>query len=348
VHTERPWYESAADLLAEPDPGPTPFLVDELIVEGSIAAFVGAPKNGKTWTLLDIAVAVAAGELALGRFAVPTPGPVLLILEESGRAALHRRLDMLVRGRALDPGRLDELYFAANKRVRLDDFEWRNRLLNAAGERDWRLIAFDPLARVKGAVDENVQREIGPVLDFLRDLRAVRGSTVAYVHHTPHDSTRHRGSSDLEAYWESKLTILKTNGTRTIRAEHREAESTPSYVVSQGFDAMTNTLRLRAFEGELEERVREYLEQHPEASANEVNDNVEGNRKQILELVKQHRSGGSDSPEPPGTTEPRQTAVVVPGGGSLRTPGTTDADLGTKVVPESGTTPDDADARTTS
>src|SRR3954452_22853160 len=97
---EAPWFESAADLLAEPDPGATPFLVEELFVEGAIVACVGSPKNGKTWTLLDIAIAVASGEPALGRFAVPTPGPVLLILEESGRAALHRRLDMLVRGRA--------------------------------------------------------------------------------------------------------------------------------------------------------------------------------------------------------------------------------------------------------
>ena len=44
------WFESAADLLAEPDPGPTPFLVDDLIVEAAIAAIVGSPKNGKTWS----------------------------------------------------------------------------------------------------------------------------------------------------------------------------------------------------------------------------------------------------------------------------------------------------------
>jgi AAA domain len=70
---------------------------------------------GKTWTLPDLAVAVATGELALSRFAVAEPGPVLLILEESGRAALHRRLDKLVRDGAIEPGRLDELYVTANR-----------------------------------------------------------------------------------------------------------------------------------------------------------------------------------------------------------------------------------------
>jgi hypothetical protein len=336
------WFESAADLLAEPDPGPTPFLVDELLVDGAIAALVGPPKHGKTWTLLDIAIAVATGELALSRFAVSERGPVLLILEESGRAALHRRLDMLVRGRAIKPGQLVEFYFAANRRVRLSELEWQKRLLDAATSRPWRLVAFDPLARIKGAsVDENIQREIGPVLDFIRDLREASNATVAYSHHTPHDGTRQRGSSDLEAYWESKLTLVKEKGTRTLRAEHREAEASRLYVVSFGFDATTRTVRLRAFEDELEERVREYLDEHPDASANEVDDNVEGNRQRILELVGKYREGGSDSPEPPGTTPPGQTWEVVPGGGSFRTPGTTPPDHGTEVVPEPGTTPDE-------
>jgi hypothetical protein len=331
------WFESAADLLREPDPGPTPFLVDELIVDNAIAALVGAPKNGKTFALLDIAIAVAAAEQALDRFDVPQPGPVLLILEESGRAALHRRLDKLARGRALDPDRLVELYFAANRRVRLDDGAWRDRLLEAASSRDWRLIAFDPLARIKGAVDENVQREIAPVLDFLRDLRAASGATVAYVHHTPHDGSRHRGSSDLEAYWESKLTLVKQDGTRTLRAEHREAEAAGPFVISFGFDPATRTLRLRAFDDELEQRVRDYLDEHPRASANEVNENVEGNRKRILELVRQLRDGGGSDdgnhPEPPGSGSDR-------GGGSARgvspvggAPGNHPADLGTGEEP---------------
>jgi hypothetical protein len=259
---------------------------------------------------------------------VPTPGPVLLILEESGRTALHRRLDMLVRGRAIDPDRLVEFYFAANRRVRLDDRRWRDRLLEAAGARPWRLIAFDPLARIKGAtVDENVQREIGPVLDFLRDLRDASGSTVGYVQHTGHEGTRQRGSSDLEAYWESKLTLVRNGSGRTRRADHREAESAGPYVVTFGFDGTTRTLRLRALEGELEQRVREYLSEHPTASANEVDDNVEGSRKQILALVREYRDRGSGSQEPP---DPALFGSDVGGGshpGAYEAPGTTPADL---------------------
>jgi AAA domain-containing protein len=335
------WYENAAALLVEPDPGPTPMLVDEIVGEAAITAIVGAPKYGKTFVMLDLSIAVATGEPALGRFDVSNAGPVLLILEESGRAALHRRLDKLARGRGIDPERLADLHFAANKRVRLDDDEWRQRLLEAARARDWRLIAFDPLVRVKGLVDENVQREIGPVLDFLRDLREESGATVAYVHHTPHDGTRHRGSSDLEAFWESKLTLAKTKtGGRTLQAEHREAEAVGPFALSFGFDATTGTLRLEA-DDDLAARVKAFVAKHPDASANDVVDALGGNRQRILDAVRILREGGSKAPEPPGTIPIGSDVGGGSPGGAYKAPGTTPLTKEPKVVPERQNHPDD-------
>jgi hypothetical protein len=247
---------------------------------------------------------------------------------------------MLVRGRAISPGRLGQLYFAANKRVRLDDPVWRQRLLEAARSREWRMIGLDPLARLKGAVDEDRQREMGLVLDFMRDLRAESGATVAYVHHTGHEGTRQRGSSDLEAYWETKLTVVKKGSARTLQAEHREAEAAGPFALSFGFDETTRTLRPRAFDGELEEQVRDYLDQHPEASANDVDAAIAGNRKRVLEMVREYRERGSVSSEPAGTSLFGSDV----GGGSIRgayeAPGTTPADLGTELVSDGGTTLD--------
>ena len=311
------WFESAADLLAEPDPGPTPMLVDDLIVEAAVAALVGPPKARKTWTLLELAVAIASGRAAFGRFLIPIPGPVLIIVEESGRAALHRRLDMLTRGRAIDPELLREFYFAANRRVRLDQPEWRERLLEAAAEKPWRLIAFDPFVRVKGHINENDQHEVGPVLDFLRELRDVCGGTVAYNHHTPHDGTRQRGSSDLEAYWETKLTLRVDGEKRTLEAEHREAEAAGPYELSFRFHAETRTLRIDADEDELHRAVREYDETHPEAPANEIHDVLKeqglGARKErILEVVRRVRERRFPVVSETGTA-PISEAVPDPG-----------------------------------
>jgi RecA-family ATPase len=100
-------------LLAEPDPGPTPFLVEQLIADKAITAIYGPAKAGKTWLALELACAVASGGLALGAFEIPEPGPVIVVLEESGKAALWRRLDMLVRGNTQTPGALRDLHVAA-------------------------------------------------------------------------------------------------------------------------------------------------------------------------------------------------------------------------------------------
>jgi hypothetical protein len=291
--SEAHWFECAADLLAEPDPGETPFLVHELLVERSIGAIVGAPKQLKSWMLLDVALSVVSGTPALGSFAVPEPGPVLLIVEESGRKALHRRLDALVRGRGLDPEVCRQLHYSANKRVRLDDENWRTRLLKAATSRSWSLIAFDPLARLHTA-DENSQKELTPILHFFRELRDESDSTIPYVHHTGHTAGgRQRGTSDLEAFWESKILVTDGSDGRKIEAEHREAERAGPFKLTFIFDKDRRSACLLAGESELEQKVREYVAAHPSATANEVHKSVGGNRQTVLKLHKALAGGGS-------------------------------------------------------
>ncbi len=56
-----PWMESAADLLAEDDPGPTPYLVEGLIVDRAVTAIQGPYKVGKTWIVLYLGIAIVTG-----------------------------------------------------------------------------------------------------------------------------------------------------------------------------------------------------------------------------------------------------------------------------------------------
>jgi hypothetical protein len=247
---EGDWLASAAALLSNPDPGPTPFLVERLLVEGAIGALVGSYKRGKTWLLIDIAISVASGREMFGELAV-AQGPVLLIVEESGEAALHRRLTMLARGRAIPTDELADLFYAANRRIRLDDPAWRGRLIATAERIRPRLILLDPLVRLKGGADENSQAEMAPVLDFIRDLRDAGESAVLFSQHTGHgDKARMRGTADLEGYWESKLTLTAEEGSPVaeLRADHREAESGGVLKYRRVFDEDTDSLRLNLIE----------------------------------------------------------------------------------------------------
>lgn len=297
------WLTNAAELLDWPDPGPTPFLVDELIVDRAIVAAVGRWKTTKSYALLDICISVATGRPAFGTLAVPEPGPVVFVNEESGYRALQRRLVALCRGRDVDADELDgSLYLAANERVRLDDMGWQRNMLEMAEEIRPRLICFDPLARMKGSqLDENTQSGMAVLIDFVRQLRDASGAAVLFVHHTGHTGDNMRGSSDLESAWESRLAWKREGQSPlvTITSEHREAESGGSISYRIDYDADTRTMRFDLETDPLEQAVRRHLAEYPEASANDVDKAVEGSRKTILSLVRSIREGGSQIAEPP-------------------------------------------------
>jgi len=99
-------------------------------------------------------------------------------------------------------------------------------------------------------VDENSQREMAPVLDFMRDLRDTSGAAVVFVRHTGYSGTHMRGSSDREGYWESKITLTcKDEGTCEISAEHREVEASEGIRYRRSWDEHSRSRRLVAIEG---------------------------------------------------------------------------------------------------
>ena len=77
-HHEK-WLRSAAKLLSQPDPGPPPFCVQGLIVEGSICVIQGRHKVGKTWVVLDLILAMVGARPAFGEFSSPKPGRVMAV-----------------------------------------------------------------------------------------------------------------------------------------------------------------------------------------------------------------------------------------------------------------------------
>lgn len=229
------WMRKASDLLKRPDPGPTPFAVDGLVVKGSICVVQGRHKVGKTWLVLELIFAMAGVRPAFGLFEAPEPMKVLGVFEESGEVALSRRLRALCRGYGIKrPSKALSLFrYAANARVQLLDPAWQDELIKRVNTAGIEVVVLDPLARMKGDAEENSQKEMAPLLDFLRRLREETGTTVILVHHTGHEGTHLRGTSDLEGYWESKITIKgepTSAGPFRLTADHREAEKTEQRV----------------------------------------------------------------------------------------------------------------------
>jgi hypothetical protein len=74
---------------------PTVFVVDDLLPLGLTLA-AGRPKVGKSWLALQLAISVAFGEPALGRFGVKLPGRVTYLALEEPAERTHRRFKQLV------------------------------------------------------------------------------------------------------------------------------------------------------------------------------------------------------------------------------------------------------------
>jgi hypothetical protein len=294
------WLVDAADLLAEPDPGPVSYLVEGLIVEAALTAAVGRWKTTKSYAMLELAISIVSGRPAFGELAIPAPGPVVFVIEESGRAALWRRLDALSRGRAITREDLRGLLLAPNERVKLDDADWQARLIDLGQRVQPRLFIFDPLARMKApARDESAQTDMAAVIEFLRELRDATGAAVAFVHHLGHSGEHMRGSSDLESVWESRLAwTKKDDGLIELASEHREAEAGTPLRYRIDWDATTRTIRfpLEKPDDSVVEEVRAYLIKNPSASANAVVSALGGTRSEVLKAVRVVRGSGTEPP----------------------------------------------------
>lgn len=81
---------------------PLEYAVPGIVPEG-FGLLVSPPKAGKSWLVLDLGLACAAGGLALGRIAVPTR-PVLYLALEDGQRRLQARCRYLLSNQPIPAG----------------------------------------------------------------------------------------------------------------------------------------------------------------------------------------------------------------------------------------------------
>ena len=83
--------QRAAELEVQP-PEQT-WLIQDLWGQAAVGIIGGAPKCGKSWLGLDMALSVASATPCLGRFTVQAQGPALVFLAEDSLPAVRARLE---------------------------------------------------------------------------------------------------------------------------------------------------------------------------------------------------------------------------------------------------------------
>ena len=204
------------------------WLVEPLWGAGAVGIIGGPPKSCKTWLALELAVAVASGRPALGRFCVSRPGPVLLFAAEDAPHQVKHRIESLARARQADFQTLDVRLIIENS-LRLDRTQDLKRLHLTLARHRPRLLVLDPYVRLQRA-DENDARQVSTILSALRELSRTFQTAVALVHHARKNGAELpgralRGSGDFWAWGDSNLYVARRRDGLLLTVEHRAAPS---------------------------------------------------------------------------------------------------------------------------
>ena len=259
----------AADIHM-PDQAPTLWLVELLWGTGAVGVIGGAPKCGKSWLALELAVAVASGRPCLGHFAVPAAGPVLLYAAEDTPLQVRQRIEQLCRARCAHFDTL-ELGLILEPTLRIDRTRDIDRLRTTLAQQHYRLLILDPYVRLQAA-DENNATEVAAILATLRELSRSFSLALLLVHHarkSPSDAAGQalRGSSDFHAWGDSNLYLRRRGHELLLTVEHRAAAAPPPLTLALAQDPLRLELIRHAAdhaaEASLEQRLLAALARGP-------------------------------------------------------------------------------------
>jgi hypothetical protein len=188
-----------SSILRQPSP---PALVKGLFHRGELVIPFGDPGSGKTFVMLDLALAIALGLPTWAGHKIVGRGPVVYVAAE-GKRGLYLRL--IAWARARNPRHpeqeLDKLkgffYVFEEATQFLEPTEWATfrAEVDALGVTPY-AIFFDTFSRCIAGVDENSQKEMSKAIHCTDELRAL-GIATFLVHHSKKDGTQVRGSSVL-------------------------------------------------------------------------------------------------------------------------------------------------------
>ena len=152
---------------------PTPAIVENFIFPGA-TLFVGAPKSGKSWTMLGLSVAVCAGESFL-RLKTAQGGVLYLSLEDTESRA-QKRLQMLC----------DEIEgFELQREIRPIGNGFSEQLSEYLSDNSaTKLVIVDTLQKVRIPSSQNIYAADYADMGVLKTIADTYKVAIVAVHHT--------------------------------------------------------------------------------------------------------------------------------------------------------------------
>ncbi|WP_181165475.1 AAA family ATPase [Mesorhizobium sp. B2-4-12] len=193
-------------------------LIDGVLPAASVGMLFGAPKAGKTFVTLDLALSVATGTEWNGHAVKANAGPVVYVAGE-GHKGLRYRVEAWELERSIGIGR-DRIRFT-DAAINFGDGNALAALqsdLDALSVRP-SLLVIDTLFRATVGTNVNDQEQMSKFWQICEQISRQYGCTVLVVHHTnKSESATSFGSIVSEASVDFQIAVEWDQGSRFIRS----------------------------------------------------------------------------------------------------------------------------------
>ena len=253
--------------------GPTEWLVKCLVEKNSLIQFYGAPKTGKSFIAIDLALSVASGTAFQG---LATKKGVVAFIAGEGHSGLARRVAVWAKENGVSVEDLPIVWSRRSQNipdtVALTILE--QEIAEVCSEHDMPLvlIVIDTLNRNFGGGDENSSQDMTKFVFSLDRLRQPHEATCLVVHHTGHHATdRGRGSSVFFGAVDASYKVERKTGDRIALVPEvmKDAETPPSMMfelrqveLDLSGEKATSAVLVEAG-SDRDQKIREFFKAHP-------------------------------------------------------------------------------------
>ncbi len=192
VNDNMPDVECAADYIISPPPL-ADTIIDNVLRCGHKMLLSGPSKAGKSWLLLQLAIAIAEGKKWIGWQC--RKGRVLYVNLELDRASGYHRLKLLYERLGMRPDNATELdvWNLRGKAMPMDALA--PKLIRRALKRKYSAIIIDPLYKVITG-DENAADQMAKFCNQFDHVCSELGAAVIYAHHHSKGDQGQKRASD--------------------------------------------------------------------------------------------------------------------------------------------------------